>query len=113
MIRSAAGGSLDALDTLQQIAALGFGTVLTVVVGRQMWRIWGAWSTYAEVANQRSHDDESRADHLQQDLTLAHAALGEANVKAARLEMTVEHQAAEIARLNAIIGELGSSSNDE
>lgn len=107
MYEAAASGPLGALDSLQQIVALGFGTVLTIVVGRQMWRIWGAWSAYAEVANQRSHDDESRADQLQHDLTLAHAALGEANVKVARLEMTVEHQAAEIARLTAIIREVG------
>jgi hypothetical protein len=69
------------------------------VVGRQMMKLWGAWSEFSAATTKRAASDESRADQLQEHLN-------EAVVERARLEERCRNQEALIAELRAVIARL-------
>lgn len=103
MIAAASNG---ALDSLQSVVGLSVGGLMMLVVGRQMIRLWDAWQKYAEVASKRSHEDESRADTLQRELTQVQSNLAEVRVHLAEEKMRNEYLTKDNLRLQKIIGEV-------
>lgn len=86
-------------ETLGNLVGLGIGGLLLMFVGRQMIRLWSAWSEFARTATDRSEDDQARADRLQ-------VLLSEASLARARAETRCDFLEREVERLQAIIAQL-------